>query len=102
VKLKTFTLEITSPSGESFDFLDGVTFYASAPGQEEVRVASAESIPEGASSIELDLDDVELAPYATASSMTMRAEVQGEKPPDDTEVHAAVVFDVDIAIPGCK
>jgi hypothetical protein len=102
VRLKTFTLTVTSPDEATFDFLDGVSFYASAPGQEEVRVASAAAIPAGARTIELTLDDVELADYATASSMTMRAEVEGSKPDVDTQIHAAVVFDVDVAIPGCN
>lgn len=101
VRVSTFTLVIESPSDADFDFLDGISFFASAKGLPEVRIASADSIPAGARSIELTIDDVELKAYATASSMVVRGEVEGKRPDVETRVRADVVFDVDVTIPGC-
>lgn len=102
VKVKSFVLTIESPDDGNFDFLQGVSFFARAPGEDEVRIASAEAIPAGARTVELTLDDVELQAYATASSMTIRASVEGEKPPETTQLRADVVFDVDVTVPGCE
>ena len=101
VRVSSFTLLIESPADADFDFLEGISFFASAPGQPEVRIASAEAIPAGARTIELTVDDVELEAYATASSMVVRGEVQGKRPDVETKVRAEVVFDVDVTIPGC-
>lgn len=101
VRVRTFTLVIESPSDGSFDFLEGISFFASAEGLPEVRIASAEAIAAGARSIELTVDDVELEAYATAPSMVVRGEVEGQRPDVETRVRADVVFDVDVTIPGC-
>ncbi|NUP06755.1 MAG: hypothetical protein HOW73_11935 [Polyangiaceae bacterium] len=101
VKVASFTIVVESPEGQTLDFVDEVAFFASAPGLDDVRIASA-SIPDGVTSVELTVDDVELEAYATASSMTVRAEVEGHRPDVETKLRADVVFDVDVTIPGCE
>lgn len=102
VKVRSFVLTIESPQEGNFDFLEGISFFARSPGEEEVRIASAEAIPAGARTVDLTLDDVELQAYATAASMTIRASVEGEKPEQATRLRADLVFDVDVTVPGCE
>lgn len=102
VVVKSFVLGIESPGTQSFDFLERVAFFASAEGLAEVRIASADAIDPAARRLELDLDDAELKPYATAERMTIRTEVTGERPEEATTLRADVVFDVDVTVPGCE
>jgi hypothetical protein len=101
VRVRTFALVVETPAEANLDFLEGISFFASAEGLPEIRIASAAAIPAGARSIELTVDDVELEAYATAASMVVRGEVQGKRPDVETRVRADVVFDVDVTIPGC-
>ncbi len=103
VKLKSMTLEITSPSGASFDFLDSVVFFAEASGLEKVQVASLAEVPGTSSKLDLVVNtEVDLKPYVVAPSMTLKAEIQGKRPDQDTTVEANAVLDVDVHIPGCN
>jgi len=101
VRVRSFALVIEAPADGNLDFLEGISFFASAQGLPEIRIASAAAIPTGARSVELTVDDVELEAYATAASMVVRGEVQGKRPDVETRVRADVVFDVDVTIPGC-
>jgi hypothetical protein len=94
VKLKSVTLSISAPSGASFDFLDSIAFDASAPGQSQVAVAQITSIPRSSSQLSLAVDDVELAPYVAAPSMSVTTNAQGMPPSQDTTVSAVLVFEV--------
>jgi hypothetical protein len=100
VKLKTLTLTITAPpSGQDFSFLESLKFYAEAPNQTRVLVAQGSGF--GArTTIGLEVEDVELAPYAAAASMTLTTEATGHQPNNDTTIDAAVVFDVDVNAQG--
>jgi len=102
VRVKTFTITIESPESQTFEFLDSIAFFVSAEGLAEARIASAAAIDPSVRTLELALDDVELEPYATAPRMTIRAEVEGERPEAETMIEAALTFDVDITVPGCN
>ena len=101
VTMTAFTLTIVSPSGQTFDFLDSLTFYAESEGLPRVRIATLAPVPDGKSVLELDLDDVDLTPYVTAPSMGITSEVSGARPDETTKIHANVVLDVDVNVPGC-
>ena len=92
-------LRLTTSSGD-FTFLETLAFYVQAEGHPKVRVASGGPFPEGQANIELTLDDVDLAPYASAPSMDLTTEVQGRRPDQDITIKAGVDFLVDVNVSG--
>lgn len=100
VKLDSLTLDIVSPAGQDFGFLDDVSFFIEAPGLEKKRIAHGEAFAPGLAHVGLDVDDVELKPYVTAASMSITSEVQGHQPNQETKVKATVVLTVDIDVGG--
>jgi hypothetical protein len=101
VKIQSLTLEITAPpSGQDFTFLESIAFFVDAPGQPQKQVAHGGPFTAGATSISMTIDDVELAPYATATSMTFTSKVTGKKPKTETVVLAKVILGADVNIGG--
>ncbi len=101
VKLKTLTLRITAPaSGQDFTFLQSLTFFIEAPGVEKKEVAHGGPFAANAKEISLTVNDLELAPYATASAMTFTTTAVGRKPNSDTTLEAKVVLDADVNLAG--
>jgi hypothetical protein len=95
VKLVSVKLDISSPSGANFDFLTSVSFDVSADGEPQAEVASLASVPRGATELNLTVENVELAPYVTAPSMSVTSNAQGELPDQNTTITATMVFDVE-------
>lgn len=95
VKLKEAVLEIESPAGATLEFLDALTFYVEADGVPKTKIASKADIPDNATRITLDVEDVELAPYVTAPSMTVTTDTTAHAPKKDTTIRAKLVFTVD-------
>lgn len=100
VKLKALTLTITSPSNGDFTFLDGLSFFVEAGGVAKKEIAKGGPFPAGQRSVSLTLLDVELAPYATAASMTFTTVAKGKKPSSTTTVEAKVTLDADVNVGG--
>jgi hypothetical protein len=98
-KLTAFTLNITAPSGGNFGFLQSIAFYAEANGQ-KVRVAHKENIGSlpASSTLSLDLDDVELAPFVKADTMSITTTATGQQPVSDTQITATAVFHVTVSL----
>jgi hypothetical protein len=101
VKMTRLTLTIIDPpSGQDFRFLDGLTFFVSAPGLERAMIASGGPFPSDARTVELTVEDVELAPYVVADRMDITTEARGRRPRQTTTVEATIVLDVDVNIGG--
>jgi hypothetical protein len=75
-KAKKITLTVTDPAGQDLSFLSSVAFSISASGLPTVQVAHLSPFP-AAPSADLQLDDVELAPYLKADSFSITAAVTG-------------------------
>lgn len=91
--LTAFTL--STPDGDDLSFLDTFEVYVAADDLDRVRIAHQDDFPEGAPSVDLVLDDVDLAPYIVAPSMTITTEVSGTAPMEDTTVDADIALDVE-------
>jgi hypothetical protein len=95
-KLRSMRLEVTD--GEPLPgWLDEVAFYVEADGQPRRLVASRTGIgdlPAGTTSIDLDVENVELKPYVIRE-MTISAEANGGPPTEDTTIRAVAVVRVD-------
>ena len=101
VKLESLTLTITSPmNGQDFTFLSSIAFFVEAPGLAKKEVAHGGPFPAGARSVSLTVLDVELAPYAAASSMTFTTTASGNRPKSETTLEAKVVLGVDVNVAG--
>ena len=95
VKLHSLQLTISSPTGETFDFLKEVQFQASTDGQPTVTIAHKNPVPTGVSTFYVDLDDVELVDYVAAPQMSITANVSGQPPPQNTTIDVAADFVVE-------
>jgi hypothetical protein len=101
VKLSRVTMTVVEPaSGQDFTFVTSLKFFVEAPGLPRALIAKGGPFPAGALTVELDLEDVELKPYATAESMNITTESNGEKPGQDTTVEAVILLDVDVNVGG--
>ncbi|RME28824.1 MAG: hypothetical protein D6798_01490 [Deltaproteobacteria bacterium] len=98
VQLDLFTLEAIDPAGADLSFLDSVDLYVEAPGLDKVRIAWADSFPEGESLVDFTLEDVDLTDYVVSESMTLTTEVTGHRPDDDTVVQAH--YDLAVGVTG--
>jgi hypothetical protein len=103
VVLSKMTISVTSPQGATLDFMKSLSFSASADGEPDVEIAHVDSVPAGATKIDLDVDPgVELAPYVVAPSMTLTAHVTGSSPSQDVTLAAHVELAVAANLPGCS
>ena len=101
VHMLEMTVTIRSPAGSNFDFLDSIRFYAEAEGLPRVMVAELSPVPDGASTLSLDVDaSIELQPYVIAPAMTLTTEADGVRPAEETMVEAEAIFDVDVNVTG--
>jgi hypothetical protein len=75
-RAKKITLTATSPQGQDLSFLSSVALSISAAGQPTKQFAHLSPFP-AASSADLQLDDVELAPYLKADSFSITTDVRG-------------------------
>ncbi len=99
-RLSSLTLKITAPSDADFGFLDSIEFWAEAGGQ-RVRVAHKSGIASlGLSApnptLDLDLDDVDLATFLKADSMSVTTKATGRQPSSDATLQATATFHVSV------
>ncbi|MFZ5482276.1 MAG: hypothetical protein ACOZNI_36280 [Myxococcota bacterium] len=101
VRVTTFTL--STPDGEDLSFIDTFAVNISAPGLDTVQIAHQDEFPEGVTTVEMVIDDVDLAPYVVAESMTVETLADGEAPWDTTTIDAHIVLIVEAtAQAACK
>jgi hypothetical protein len=100
VRMTRLVLTIKAPPGEDFTFLNTLEFFVASDGLEKKRIAHGGSFPVGSSTVELEVDDVDLKPYVVAPSMDITTEANGQPPDQDTTVEAEIVLDVDVDVGG--
>lgn len=101
VQLQTFSLSISAPAGQTFDFMDSVSFFVETEGQPKALVAKLDPVPQGAAKIDLGVESgLELAPYVIAPSMRMTTSVVGKRPMEQTTIAAHLVLDIDVNVTG--
>ena len=98
VKLTKATLTVTSPSGQTLDFISSLKFVAQTSGVADAEVAHGTDF--SGASTDLTPDGAELKPYVTADSMTISTDASGQLPPNDTTIHAELSFDVQVDLVG--
>lgn len=99
VYLTGLDLQVTDteqPEGDTdnFNFLNSITVYVNAEGQERQQLATREPVPEGQQSVALEVDDsIDLKPYIEAG-MQLETDASGSQPADDTSVKVVATIRV--------
>ena len=94
-ELKSITLSITSPTGETFEFLDRLTIKVAATGLPEQEVARLPDVP-AQPTIQLQIvPGIDLLPYIKAGS-TLKAEASGSMPRQTIRFAGKVVVRVKV------
>jgi hypothetical protein len=86
--LKMQITDTEQPEGDSdnFDFLDAITINVTADGQQARQLATLDPVPDGQSTISLNVDDdIDLKPYIEAG-MNLQTDASGSRPADDTSL----------------
>lgn len=101
IKLTQLQLVITSPSNTDFSFLESIEVYISADGLEEIKIASKVDVPEGVSTLDLDVSDADLKEYIKKDSYSLRLNtVTDEAMSQDHVIDVKSTFFVDAKILG--
>ena len=100
VRVLSIRLEVLSPAGGNFDFLDSIAFYAEAEGLPRIQIASLAVVPDGERVLEMDIDDAQLVEYVVSPSVTITTDATGTKPAEETTIKGDIIFDVDVNVSG--
>ena len=75
IKLKKVDLQIVSPAGKTFSFLESVHIYVSTNASDEIELAYLDNISSTATSISLIPTSVSLDKYVKAPSYSLRTKI---------------------------
>ena len=78
-KFNNLTISIISPAGEDFSFVNDVKVYIQGLGMSEELVASKSNIDQAATSIDMDVTDVNLAAHVKSGAFTLRTSVVNDE-----------------------
>jgi len=98
VNLETFTLSVTDNT-QDLGFFSSVDFYISIDGESEVLIASSDDFTMSPKSVSLIVDKtIDLTPYIKSQNIKIRSDVSLERPDEDTEIRADLLFLVDAKV----
>jgi hypothetical protein len=98
--LRQLTLEVLDPAGSDLAFVDRIEIFAESDDLQRVRVAHRDHLPRNASSVDLEIDDVDLRDYIAAPTVTLVAVVDGSSPPTDVRVKATARLNIGATLRG--
>jgi hypothetical protein len=93
--LKSLTLTITAPPGETFSFLDSISITIASPGQPEREIARLSPVPAAATIALSPVPNVNLLPYIE-SGATIAAAGSGQAQTRDIKFDGRVVITIKI------
>lgn len=101
IKLTKLQLEVTSPSGADFSFLESIEVYISAEGLDEIKIASKTDVSPTSNLLDLEVVDVDLKEYIKKDSYSLRLNtVTDEAMSTDHTIDVKSTFFVDAKILG--
>ncbi len=92
----TLTIIPPSQSGQTWDFLDSIRLFASAPGEEPKLVAELDPVPRGQTTIVIPGKDVDIADIASHDEFQVTGSVSGRPPCADVHFDGSAKFDVSL------
>ena len=94
-------MEVTSPSGADFSFLESIEVYISAEGLDEIKIASKTDVSPTSNLLDLEVVDVDLKEYIKKDSYSLRLNtVTDEAMSTDHTIDVKSTFFVDAKILG--
>ena len=101
VYLQSVELSMTeSHPDQDFSFIERIEFYAKAPGLTKRLIATGGPFAAGLKIVGMDVEDVNLASFASSETMTITTDVVGRRPHYRTTIEATIVLGVDINVAG--
>ena len=100
VFLTEFTIEVVEPQDQDLSFLSSVAVYVEADGLDKQLVALSDEFPEGESQVSFAIENVDLAPYVVADSMSLTTDVEGSLPSEEVTLNALFALDVGVTQQG--
>ena len=94
-RVSKLTLKVTSPSGQTLSFLSRIEFFIQTSSLPAVRIAEALSIPPGAITIDLAIDDQQIAPYAKSDNFSITTKASGTSPQQNTVIEADLTLHIE-------
>lgn len=99
VYLSRFVLR--SEDGTALSFIDSVTIFVQAPDLERRQVAFADDF--AGDEVDFEVEAINLKKYVVSESMTLSAEIDGQRPDMDVTVEATATLNVVATLQGaCK
>lgn len=100
INLQSMTLTIQSPDGANFNFLNEISISIDTDGLDEVVIASKSNIPEGSSTIEMDVNgSMNLKEYVTNDEFVFTTTTKTDETVNqDITVKIKSVFFVDAKV----
>lgn len=84
VKLGQLKMELAEPQSQTFDILDSIWVYMTAPGQSELLAAHYYNVPKGVRTLDLVTSDANIKEYFLQDSVYFRIQGHFYKAPDST------------------
>ena len=86
-------LKVVSPTTQALDFIQTIEFDIGAQGLPTVRIAEA-TIPSGVGSVDLTLDNQDLAAYVKADQFSITTKGTGHQPSANTDLEADLTLHI--------
>jgi hypothetical protein len=86
-RITRITLSVVDPEDATFDFLDEITFFVESPQHPKEQVAT-KAVPSGARTVDLELRDIDVAPYVKDETFSVTTSASGRRPSQDVTVGA--------------
>ena len=98
--LERVRMTVVEPEGADLSFASRIEIFVEAPDHPARRVAYRDDFPPGESSLDFEIDRVDLERYIVSRSFSLFARVEGEPPPEDILVDGSAVLDVGVTLAG--
>lgn len=92
------TLKVTNPAGNDLSFISKLDFFIEAPNLEKKHIAGSASFPKGQSTVDLTLDNLDIAAYAKSDSFSITTTGQGTSPQVDTTIQADIRLNIHASV----
>ena len=97
-RVTKLTLKVLKPvppaAGSDLSFLTQIDFFIAAPNLVRVHIAGAKNLPPGQSTVDLTLDNIDIAPYAKSDTFSITTDAQGRAPGTDTSIEADITLNI--------
>jgi hypothetical protein len=94
--LKSLTLTITDPPGETFGFLDSITITIAADGQPTRELATLSPVPKAGTISVTPTPGLDILPYVKAGATNLKASAAGHAPSRDLKFNGKVVVNIKV------